>query len=873
MTLSAGSRLGPYEIVSALGAGGMGEVYRARDTRIGRDVAIKVLPVEFAADGDRLARFRREAQVLGSLNHPHIAAIYGLEESGGVDALVLELVEGETLEERLAAGPLPVDEALAIARQIAEALEAAHERGIVHRDLKPANVKLLADGTVKVLDFGLAKAVAAEQSSSDLANSPTLTVANTQAGAVIGTAAYMSPEQARGKAVDRRADVWAFGAVLYEMLTGRRAFEGETASDILAAILMREPDLASLPSATPASVRELISRCLRRDPRSRQRDVGDARVILEEAAALPPSVAAAPRDDAGSRRSRAPLLAIVATAAALLGGLSAFLLRAPKPQRAAAWHRLTFASGTVLSAGFLPDGKVAYSAAWNGSAPAVYSTRTDFSESREIVPAPSKLLAVSKSGEMAVLLRAKPLEWFAMEGTLARIPADGGAPRELQESIRDATWSPDGSQLAIVRRVEQKVRLEYPPGRVLYETVGEISHPRFSPKGDRIAFLDYPAKRGHWGTVSVVDLEGRKSAWSRIYEEIDGLLWSPSGEELWFGGEGERSAIQLFATGPDRKPRLLTAAPGDLTPLAVDPEGRVLANRLSVRAQIVCALPGDSRPRDVAYLGASLLSDLSSDGKRILFGYRGPGAQENYDVIVRSTDGGSFVRLGRGDAKALSPDGRWAAAILWSNADFGPGSVGSNAPEDLVALIPISAGEPRSIGMGKLWIIRALAFHPDGRRVVFAASEKGKAERLWVREIEGSAPPRPISPPGFYVYTSGFLSPDGLWAVAADTSDRLWLFPVQGGQAKRIPGVEDGEAFAGWTGDGRSVHVSRYSEKLQILRIDLATGTRRLWKEAYLPDSTGAQKPYAVVVARDADTWAAGYQSLLGELYLVEGVK
>jgi len=873
MPLAAGSRLGPYEIVAPLGAGGMGEVYRARDTRIGRDVAIKVLPQAFAADGDRLARFRREAQVLGSLNHPNIAAIYGLEESGGVDALVLELVDGETLDERLARGPLPLDEALEIARQIAEALEAAHERGIVHRDLKPANVKLPPDGSVKVLDFGLAKAAAAVQSSPDVANSPTLTAASTQAGAVIGTAAYMSPEQARGKAVDRRADVWAFGAVLYEMLTGRRAFEGESVSDILAAVLMREPDLAALPPATPASVRELIARCLRRDPRSRQRDIGDARVILEEAAALPPSVAATPRDDAGSRRSRAPLLAIVAAAAALLGALGVFLLRAPKPQRAASWHRLTFDSGTVLSAGFLPDGKVVYSAAWNGAAPAVYSTRTDFSESRELVPAPSKLLSVSKSGEMAVLLRAKPLGWFVMEGTLARVPADGGAPRELLEKITDASWSPDGSQLAIVRRVGEKVRLEFPPGRVLYETAGHVTYPRFSPKGDRIAFLDHPAKGGHWGMVAIVDLERRKSVWTRVYEEIDGLLWSPSGQELWFGAEGERNAIQLFATGPDRKPRLLTAAPGDLAPLAVAPDGRVLANRLSFRAQIVCALPGDARPRDLAYLGASYLTDLSPDGKNILFGYRGPGAQENYDVFLRPTDGGSFVRLGRGDAKSFSRDGKWAAAVLWSNAEFGPDSVGSGAPEDLVVLLPTAAGEPRSIGMGNLWIIRAVAFHPDGRRLVFAASEKGKSERLWVREIEGKDAVRPISPPGFYVYSSGFLSPDGRFAVASDTSDRLWLFPVEAGEAKRIPGVEDGEAFAGWTGDGKAVYVSRYAEKLQIHRVDLSTGTRRLWKEAFLPDAAGAQRPDAVLVAREADVWAAGYQSLLGELYLVEGLK
>src|SRR5512141_93135 len=239
MTVSAGSRLGSYEVLSPLGAGGMGEVWRARDGKLGRDVAIKVLPEAFAADAERLARFRREAQVLASLNHPHIAAIYGIEEAGGVEALVLELVEGETLAERISREPLALDEALAIAREIAEALEAAHERGIVHRDLKPANVKLTPDGKVKVLDFGLAKALSPDRASPDVSHSPTLTAASTQAGVVIGTAAYMSPEQARGRSVDKRADIWAFGVILWEMLTGRRLFEGETVSDTIAAVLTR----------------------------------------------------------------------------------------------------------------------------------------------------------------------------------------------------------------------------------------------------------------------------------------------------------------------------------------------------------------------------------------------------------------------------------------------------------------------------------------------------------------------------------------------------------------------------------------------------------------------------------------------------------
>jgi eukaryotic-like serine/threonine-protein kinase len=281
MPLPTGARIGPYEITGALGAGGMGEVYRARDTKLNRDVAIKVLPQAFAQDADRLARFTREAQTLASLNHPNIAAIYGIEESSGqagLRALVMELVEGDDLSTLIARGPMPHADAAPIARQIAEALEAAHEHGIIHRDLKPANVKVRADGTVKVLDFGLAKALSPEGSgaSADAMNSPTLTARATQMGLIIGTAAYMAPEQAKGKPVDRRADIWAFGVVLYEMLSGKRAFEGEDISETLAAVLTREPEFAILPSSTPSALVVLMRRCLERDPKRRLRDIGEA---------------------------------------------------------------------------------------------------------------------------------------------------------------------------------------------------------------------------------------------------------------------------------------------------------------------------------------------------------------------------------------------------------------------------------------------------------------------------------------------------------------------------------------------------------------------------------------------------------------------
>jgi hypothetical protein len=330
LTLPSGTRLGPYEILAPLGAGGMGEVYRARDGKLNRDVAIKVLPEAVAEDAERLARFQREAQVLASLNHPHIAAIYGLEKSGNIEALVLELVEGETLADRIAGGPIPVDEALGIARQIAEALEAAHGRGIVHRDLKPANVKITPEGKVKVLDFGLAKALTGDRSSPDVTHSPTLTAAATQAGVVIGTAAYMSPEQARGKSVDKRADIWAFGVVLYEMLAGRKAFEGETVSDTLAAVLRADIDWAALPRETPPSVRRVLRRCLDRDPKTRIHDVADARLELDEApdtgAVASPAVSASGR--------RAPfLLALVALALATLAGW--WMALRPRPVAAA----------------------------------------------------------------------------------------------------------------------------------------------------------------------------------------------------------------------------------------------------------------------------------------------------------------------------------------------------------------------------------------------------------------------------------------------------------------------------------------------------------------------------------------------------------
>src|SRR5271168_4913373 len=323
MNLSSGARLGPYEIISPLGAGGMGEVYRARDSKLGRDVVLKVISEQFANDAERMARFEREAKVLASLNHPNIAHIYGLEDSGGVRALVMELVEGQTLAERIARGPIPLEEALPIARQIAEALEYAHERGIVHRDLKPANVKITPDGAVKVLDFGLAKAIEETPAAEDISNSPTLSMGATRAGVVLGTAAYMSPEQAKGKSADRRADIWSFGVVFYEMLSGKQMYGGETAPETLAHVITKDPSWESLPAATPTAIRNLLERCLTKDPKARLQAIGEARIIIERYLANPGASTASierisSEQDSGSRSVLPWGIAALAVAIALL---------------------------------------------------------------------------------------------------------------------------------------------------------------------------------------------------------------------------------------------------------------------------------------------------------------------------------------------------------------------------------------------------------------------------------------------------------------------------------------------------------------------------------------------------------------------------
>jgi Tol biopolymer transport system component/predicted Ser/Thr protein kinase len=882
-----GQTISHYRVVEKLGGGGMGVVYKAEDTKLGRFVALKFLPDDVAKNHQALERFRREARSASALNHPNICTIHEIDEQDGQAFIVMEFLDGQTLKHRISGRPLDTEVLLNLAIEIADALDAAHSRAIIHRDIKPANIFVTKRGQAKLLDFGLAKLAPDAVAGPDGSGLRTATHHEmmTSPGSTVGTVAYMSPEQVRAEEIDSRTDLFAFGAVLYEMATGELAFSGSSAGVVFEAILNRNPAEAStLNPKLPAKLVEVISKSLDKDRELRYQTAAELRGDLKRIkrsldssrahnivsassgsaqVPLPTTVrepGPEPGKDRGASRKGIFLAAGLASAVALIVGALAgmFLFKRPVQTILPTYHPLAFRRGIVRSARFTPDGKtVIYSAAWEGKPLALFSTRPESPQSREMDPPGADVLAISSTGEMALALKSRPSEGFLYSGTLARVPLGGGAPRELLENVEFADWSPDGSTLAIAHDVAGRKRLEFPPGKVLYESDGWIGHLRVAPKGDLVAFLDHPQHRDDGGSVAIVDLAGKKTALSSGWDSIQGLAWSAAGDEIWFTATRTGGDRSLYAVDLSGKVRILARVPGELTLLDVGKEGNVLLTRGIDRAGIVGLAPGETKERDLSWLDWSTPGDLSADGKSVLFSEAGEGGGPKYAVYVRNTDGSPAVRLGEGTGVALSPDGKWAVAR--------PNT--SPAP---MYLLPTGVGDAKPLGQDSINHVR-VRWMPDGKRLVFSGNEPGHGLRLYVQSIE-EGKPRAFSPEG--INSTFVLSPNGEQVAAVGPDHKLYIYPIDGGEPRLVPGVQPGEAPTGWSSDGRTLYVFQYGQiPTQVVQVDIASGQRKPWKELNPADAAGIDTINGVIMTADAKGYVYGYIRTLCDLYLVEGLK
>jgi eukaryotic-like serine/threonine-protein kinase len=568
MPLATGNRLGPYEILTPLGAGGMGEVYRAHDSRLDRTVAIKILPSSFAADQDRLQRFAQEARAAAALNHPNILSIFDIGDEHGTTYVVSELLEGETLRARLLKAPIPLRKAINYALQIAHGLAAAHGKGIVHRDLKPENLFLTNDDRVKILDFGLAKMMR-QPGASETGDAMTAQFA-TEAGMVMGTVGYMSPEQVRGKPAVPESDIFAFGAILYEMVSGKRAFHRDSAADTMSAILHEEPpELTETARNVPSGLERIVRHCLEKNPAQRFHSAGDLAFDLEAMADITSSKsgmqAAAQQVRAHDSRRKLLFGALAVLVAAAVLGVGWWVGRGSANVAPPEYQQITFRTGSIGNARFTPDGGVVYQASWDGDEGQLYLVRTDEHGSRELGMKNAELLAISRSGELAIRLDTVGMTGYARVGTLARVPLSGGTPREVLENVQDADWSPSGDSLAVVRFVPENRhwRLEYPIGKVLLDGINWISNPKISPDGKSVAFGDHENSIGDdQGSVAVIGPDGKEKKLTSGWLSLEGIAWSPAGDEVWFSGTRSGSSENLRGVTLGGKLRDITNVPG-----------------------------------------------------------------------------------------------------------------------------------------------------------------------------------------------------------------------------------------------------------------------------------------------------------------------
>jgi Tol biopolymer transport system component len=854
MAIQQGTRLDHFEIAESVGAGGMGEVYRARDTRLGRDVAVKVLPSSMAKDADRMARFEQEARAAGMLNHPNLLVLHDIGTYEGAPYLVTELLEGETLADMLQEGALPERRAVDYAAQVARGLAAVHEKGVVHRDLKPGNLFITRDGRVKILDFGLAK-LHGSANSDEMETVARSLAPVTEAGSVLGTVGYMSPEQVRGEGADHRSDIFSLGIVLYEMLSGQRPFQAATAAETMTAILRHEPtELPTVdPEITPALDR-LVHHCLEKTPEQRYQSAGDLAFELEGRSWRTSSGMAAVVDDPGTGRRGTWKTAVLVAAVVLLPAAAFLLGRMAAPAEGpqagnVSFQRQTFRRGNVLRARLAPDGKnIVFSAAWEDAPAELFQTRTDSPGSRPLELKGADVLSISSRGEMAVLLKDKFLGTTSGGGTLARVPLAGGAPREVLRDVVFADWGPDGESLAVVRRHPDGMRLEYPIGNVLRQ--GYAGFIRVSPDGEHVAFQ---VVSGATSELWVVDRSGESRVLSSGWPYLgEGLLWSPSGDEVLFtAGDSERGALRAVDLSGNERVLHATSDPWVLHDITTD--GRILMEREVYRIQAIHGSASSDVERDLSWLDQSRLVNFTRDGNTVLFTDTSEGEP---GIYLRSADGSPAVFLGEGYPRDLSPDGRW---VLLGEPD----AVG-------LTLLPTGAGEARDLETGDL--VPSFAYFRNETEIRFAGASAGQEDpNFYALSIDDGVPRRlGLVPERRFNLRNTW---DGSQFVNSD-GDEVILSSLDGSSESRIGGFEPGLRILQVSADSRWLYVARRGElPLRVQRFDLETGTLEPWQELMPQDSTGIIRVDEVLITPGGEAYA--YEAVrvtASDLYLVDGL-